>query len=86
MTMNTETLESIATYVVSFIVVLGTYSHWFVKSWHGDPINPIITTTALFLTLAGAYVLFGHGTVSRAVGLLSDLRVAGDGENDGTDE
>lgn len=83
---NAEAHAAIVTYVASLVVVLGTYFHWLVKSWHGDPVNPVVTTVALFLTLAGAYVLFGPATVTRAFGLLSDLRTMAGTQDDDSDE
>lgn len=59
---------------VGAVVVLGTYGVWLVLSWQGQPVNPLVATVALVVTLMGARVVFGPGSVKRAIDALSNIK------------
>lgn len=61
-------------YAISSVLVVGTWLQWFVKTWHGEQVNVLVTMIALLMTLAAARVVFGNGEMSRSVAMLADVR------------
>lgn len=66
--------QKIVQLFVSASVVLGTYGVWIIRSWQGQSVNPLIATVALVVTLMGARVVFGPGSVNKAIDALANIK------------
>lgn len=76
-------------FLVAATLVLATYGIWAVKTWQGQPVNPLVVVLALVLTTAAARVVFGAGALSKALDTVRDvaeLTRGGGDEEDKPDE
>jgi len=72
-------------FLVAATIVLTTFGIWAVKTWQGQPVNPLVVVLALVLTAAAARVVFGPGALSKAIdtiGGIAELARGGDGNDE----
>lgn len=66
--------EKAFAYALSSLLVVGTWAQWFYKSWHGEPVNVLVVTISLMMTLAAARVVFGNGEMGKSMEILGNVR------------
>jgi hypothetical protein len=75
-----------AKFLIAGVIVVSTYGIWAINAYRGNSVNPLLVGLGIVITLAAARVVFGAGSMSKALGLAGDVIAMSKGEDPDAEE